>query len=113
MLAVAALWHGLAVHGIGKWLAWKTVDSHCPKCEHPLRPDAPELPWVKLFKNTKNKVTGSAPMFTDGASSIGDEAEQSFMSRIEGPPVVPVRAKDNNRMPNVTENASEATALLG
>lgn len=113
MLAVASLWHGLALHGIGKWLAWKTVDSHCPKCEHPLRPGAPALPWVKLFKNTKNKVTGTTPLFKDGASSIGDGADQSFSSRIEGPPFVPVRVKDSNRIPNGTENASEVTALLG
>ena len=112
MLALAALWHGLAIHGIGKWLAWKTVDSHCPKCEHPLRPGAPELPWVKLFKNTKNKAAVSASMFTDGAPSITHETDQSFLSQIEGPPVVPVRAKDSNRIPNVTENASEVTALL-
>ncbi|CEJ88831.1 hypothetical protein VHEMI04859 [[Torrubiella] hemipterigena] len=81
-LAFSELYHGFAVHGFAKWVASKAVDSHCPKCSHPIQPEMPEVPWFKLFKGW-GKRPGSgvtAPLLTDGASDASEISKIFFTS---------------------------------
>jgi hypothetical protein len=111
-LATQAFAHGLAIHGLIQWTAWRTLPPDCPSCNVRLRPSLPELPWLKYFQQQQQRrrrrararnQQSYAPVFVDDQDRYRDdvesgaadhEAEAAAGANQPEPEAVEVRRKD-------------------
>ncbi|KAF4336670.1 nucleosomal binding [Fusarium beomiforme] len=103
LLALESLYTGLAVHSVVQWLAWRALPPDCPHCDHRLRPDFPELPWLDRLRERRRRDYSA--LFVDEESQYHDDEAEETLQRAESaaqeaetqPEVVEVRKKNNRR----------------
>ncbi|ENH61551.1 hypothetical protein FOC1_g10016372 [Fusarium oxysporum f. sp. cubense race 1] len=102
LIALESFYTGLAVHSIVQWLAWRTLPPDCPHCDHRLRPDFPELPWLDRLREQRGDYSA---LFVDEENRYHDDETEETLQRAESaaqeaeaqPEVVDVRKKNNRR----------------
>ncbi|OAQ83221.1 proteinrelated to nucleosome binding protein [Purpureocillium lilacinum] len=56
-LALRALYDGLAVRGLVRYVAWRAVPPDCPHCSARLRPaQLPEFPWLRALRTSYRRL---------------------------------------------------------
>ncbi|KAF4500007.1 nucleosomal binding [Fusarium agapanthi] len=103
VIALESFYTGLAVHSIVQWLAWRTLPPDCPHCDHRLRPDFPELPWLDRLRERRDGDYSA--LFVDEENRYQDDETEETLQRAESaaqeaeaqPEVVDVRKKNNRR----------------
>ncbi|KAI8719303.1 hypothetical protein NCS52_00710900 [Fusarium sp. LHS14.1] len=79
LLALEAFYTGLAIHSLVQWLAWRTLPPDCPNCNHRLRPDFPELPWLERIRQQRHGEY--ATLFVDEEHRYHDEEDEQALDR--------------------------------
>lgn len=86
-----ALVHGLSIFSLMKWTAWRLVPPDCPNCNSRLRPELPELPWLKFFARRSGLGAYMPLLADDAAEPYRDDDEEAYCT--PQPDAVDVRAK--------------------
>ncbi|KAM0556704.1 hypothetical protein ACHAPJ_005763 [Fusarium lateritium] len=120
LLALQSFYTGLAIHSITQWLAWRTLPPDCPHCDHRLRPDFPQLPWLERLRQRRHG--GHAALFVDDEHRYHDDENEEILYRAESaaeeaetsqpvqPEVVDVRKKGNRKSRTDTPPSREEPA---
>ncbi|KAF5013608.1 hypothetical protein FDECE_413 [Fusarium decemcellulare] len=123
LLALEAFYSGLAIHSLVQWLAWRTLPPDCPNCNHRLRPDFPELPWLERLRQRRRG--GYTALFVDDehryhddedeealdrANIAAEQAEQADAPHDVQPEAVEVRKKNSRKSKTTTPPSREEPA---
>ncbi|CAH0056697.1 unnamed protein product [Clonostachys solani] len=104
-LASVALYEGFAILGLVQWTAWRAVPPDCPNCNVRLRPELPELPWLKYFQ--RRRSPDYAPVLANDEEPYRDEVEST--DGVAQPEAVDVRKKDKKGKATTPEPSGEST----
>ncbi|UNI23599.1 hypothetical protein JDV02_009409 [Purpureocillium takamizusanense] len=109
-LALRALYDGLAVRGLVRYVAWRAVPSDCPHCSARLRPaQLPEFPWLRALRTSFRRLRqlrrrrrgddGYAPVFVSETGRYRDDDDGDDEHRGDGHDggVGPAAADDDMR----------------
>ncbi|KAF4975237.1 hypothetical protein FZEAL_7944 [Fusarium zealandicum] len=116
ILAVQAFYTGLAIHSLVQWLAWRTLPPDCPHCDHRLRPDLPELPWLQRLRQRRRG--GYTSLFVDDEQRYRDNededtvdhaVEQAESAHAVQPEAVEVRRKNSRKSKTATPPSRDET----
>ncbi|KAH0597916.1 hypothetical protein MHUMG1_04288 [Metarhizium humberi] len=72
-LALQAVYHGLAIHSLVQWVAWRAVPPNCPNCNVRLRTSFPDFPWLKYFRARRDGYAAIPAMEEDRYRDDADE----------------------------------------
>ncbi|KAK9437697.1 nucleosome binding protein [Metarhizium brunneum] len=72
-LALQAVYHGLAIHSLVQWVAWRAVPPNCPNCNVRLRTSFPDFPWLKYFRARRDGYAAIPAMEEDRYRDEADE----------------------------------------
>jgi hypothetical protein len=91
-LALQAFYHGLAVHSLVQWVAWRAVPPNCPNCNTRLRTSSPEFPWLRYFQRRGGGYTAVPVLEDDRYRDDAGEEEDGLAPR--EPEAVDIRSKN-------------------
>lgn len=106
LFSLRALYLGLALDDVTKWVALQAAPADCPNCHHNLRPSFPALPWFR-----RSRRGGEfAPRFVDEDNRYRDEIEDGAGVSGHGssdplPDAVKVRSKGKATTPAALADA--------